>query len=134
MSETLAEFAAVGDDKGGLNAVFYNVVHPHTFSWEDLLGELRICGLNFVSKPFNDWLQMLRESAAQEDEAQNPAVKLLGYFENTYGAEEGFEGEGIRFETTAARRDSSALRAAPKVVESGLVRKFLDQWLERWGR
>jgi hypothetical protein len=76
---------------------------------------------------------------------RNPAVKLIEYFEKSYGAGAGAGAEsprfgedengnsiGITFETTAAQRDSQALREPPKMIEDGYVRRFLARWLKRW--
>ena len=112
--------------------IFYNLVNPHVFSWEELLDELHASGLEFKSVSFNDWLKMLQESATQGDELRNPAVKLIEYFEMNYGGEESLERKGLTFESAAAQRDSAAMRSAPKVVENGFVRKFLVVWLQRW--
>ncbi|KAM0140952.1 hypothetical protein ACHAO1_002078 [Botrytis cinerea] len=64
--------------------IVYNMVNPATFTWESLLGELSTAGLDFKAIPFGDWLQKLRESAANGQEEQNPAVKLLDHFEQRY--------------------------------------------------
>ena len=134
LSDTLAgSSGALSNISGNISNV-YNLVNPHTFSWEDLLSELRACGLEFTNSSFNDWLRLLQESAARESETSNPAVKLIGYFEKNYEAERSLVGEGITFVTTTAQRDSSALKFAPNVVESGLVRKFLTRWQSRWSR
>lgn len=77
---------------------------------------------------------MLRESAAQGDEMRNPAVKLIEYFEKNYGVGEGFEGRDLTFDTTAAQRDSAALRSAPNMIDAGYVRMFLASWLQRWNK
>lgn len=75
---------------------------------------------------------MLQKSAAQGEEIHNPAVKLIEYFEKSYGVVEGFERKDITFETTAAQRDSAALRSAPKMIDPGHVRMVLASWLQRW--
>lgn len=76
---------------------------------------------------------MLRKSAVRGDEACNQAVKLIGYFELNYGGvEDNFGRRGPTFESTAAQKDSAALRSAPNVDENGYVRKFLIVWLQRW--
>lgn len=134
LSDALAGLSRAHSDNSTDDSGVYNLVNPHIFSWEDLLSELHACGLEFTSKPFRDWLQLLRKSAAQEDEMRNPAIKLLEYFENNHKAEESLAGEGVTFVTTAAQRYSSALKSAPKVVETGPVRKFLTRWLYRWSR
>lgn len=111
----------------------YNLLNPHTFSWSELLQELHASGLHFTSKPFVEWLSLLKDSATKGEEADNPAVKLLEYFETNYSAQENLAGEGIRFETGAAERDSLALKEAPRCIKGGLVRKFIGRWMERWG-
>ena len=75
---------------------------------------------------------MLQKSAAQGKEIHNPAVKLIEYLKKSYGVIGGFEGKDITFETTAAQRDSAALRSAPKMIDAGHVRMILASWLQRW--
>ena len=70
---------------------------------------------------------MLRKSAAQGEEMRNPAVKLIEYSEKSYRVGEGFEGKDMTFETTAAQRDSAALRSARKMIDADYVRMFLAQ-------
>jgi thioester reductase-like protein len=64
--------------------VVYNMCNPHLFSWDQLLEKLRKAGLKFESVPYGDWMQLLRNSASNGDEEQNPAVKLLDHFELRY--------------------------------------------------
>jgi hypothetical protein len=80
----------------------------------------------------------LRNSAADQDsEKHNPAVKLIGFFEDSYGragemeGHQGYNGE-ITFGTEAVRRDTLVLRHPPKIIEDGYVRAFLERWLEIW--
>lgn len=133
LSDTLAKPLRLNGYDSSHSSVFYNVVNPHVFSWDDLLGELHASGLEFTSVSSADWLQMLKKSAAQDDGVRNPAVKLIEYFEKNYG---GIEENSLRghltFESTAAQRDSTAMRSAPRVIENGFVRKFLIVWLQRW--
>ena len=70
-------------------SVLSNFVNPHIFSWDDLLDEIYASGYEVASVFFANWLQMLKKSAMRGDEARNPAVKLIGYFEpNSGGVEE----------------------------------------------
>lgn len=132
LSKTLAASPTpIGSDSSN-PSIFYNLVNPHVFSWEDLLTELHAAGLDFSTVSFSDWLQKLQNSAAQGDEVRNPAVKLIEYFKKNYGAEEGLKNNGITFETKAAQRDSAALRSPPKIIDDGYVRKFLVTWSQRW--
>jgi hypothetical protein len=131
LSKTLAASSTPQGPDPSNPSIFYNLVNPHVFSWEDLLSELHAAGLEFTTVSFSDWLQKLRISAAHGDELRNPAVKLIDYFEKTYGAE-AFENKGITFETTAVQRDSAVLRYPPNIIKDGYVRKFLASWLQRW--
>ncbi|KAK3300370.1 putative NRPS-like enzyme [Chaetomium fimeti] len=126
--------------------IFYNMVNPASFGWSDLLRVLRSApGI----PPFAEvspalWLAKLRASAALGQEERNPAVKLLDYYEEQYGAEEVHVANGVGgvraasrksavvFDTTAAQRDCPVLRNPPKVLEDGYIEKFLKHWLENW--
>ena len=41
---------------------------------------------------------------------------------------------GVKFDTAAARRDSTVLHQPPDIIEDGYVEKFMSKWLERWVR
>ena len=147
--------------------VFYNMVNPHEFAWEDILQELKEAGLDFGAVPTSDWLAMLRKSAGSGDVEKNPAVKLLDFYErehgfersqNTGGAPNGLSNgintgrvngrpvsirrksvtsvqerpRGLRFDTSMAQRDCAVLRAPPKLLEDGYIKKFVAAWLSKW--
>lgn len=94
--------------------------------------ELRGVGLDFATIPFADWVKKLRESAARVDEAHNPAVKLVEFFENSYEAGNGLEDNNITFETKAGQRDSAALKSAPDIIHDGYIKKYWVKWLPQW--
>ncbi|KAH8650872.1 hypothetical protein BGZ60DRAFT_462084 [Tricladium varicosporioides] len=112
--------------------IFYNLLNPRPFQWSSLLTELSEAGLKFDTVPFIDWMEKLQESAAHGDELRNPAVKLIEFFEEEFGAQDSFEKGGLMFETSAAQRDAQVLREPPRIVEDGYIRKFLGAWLEKW--
>lgn len=64
--------------------VIYNMCNPHRFTWDQLLEEVRKAGVEFETVPYGDWMQLLRDSASNGEEEQNPAVKLLDHFELRY--------------------------------------------------
>lgn len=64
--------------------VVYNMCNPHLFSWDQLLEKVRKAGLEFETVPYGAWMQLLRNSASNGDEEQNPGVKLLDHFELRY--------------------------------------------------
>lgn len=112
--------------------IFYNLLNPRPFQWSSLLTELSEAGLKFDTVPFMDWMEKLQESAAHGDELKNPAVKLIEFFEEEFGAQDSFEKGCLMFETSAAQRDAQILRDPPRIVEDGYIRKFLGAWLEKW--
>ncbi|KAL7626079.1 hypothetical protein AAE478_002849 [Parahypoxylon ruwenzoriense] len=121
--------------------VFYNMVNPHVFSWDALLGELREAGLEFSVVPVREWLDALKASAARGEEKTNPAVKLLDYFEAEFGPGSAADSSkpktgygAVFFDTKAVRRDSAVLRVPPKCIEDGYVKKYVSTWLQRWMR
>lgn len=113
--------------------IVYNLENPHTFSWtHSLLPELTRSGLSFSVVPTAEWLQKLRDyERGGGDPQRNPAVKLIGHFENLYSSSRDREGE-VRFELETAVECSKSLREAPRLVEDGYVRMFVKRWLEKW--
>lgn len=133
----------------------YNLLSPHTISWtHDFLPALHRAGLSFTPVPTETWLQRLRSfsqtdpssssnaanitdksnsSAAAADPDRNPALKLLQYYERTFGGGKDEARDGrVEFEIGAAKKDSATLRRAEDVVRSGLVRKMVGWWMGRW--
>jgi hypothetical protein len=51
----------------------YNVCNSRVFSWSELLATLQRSGFQFQVLPFQEWLQLLRESEARREEHINPA-------------------------------------------------------------
>ncbi|CAO1598011.1 hypothetical protein XANCAGTX0491_001788 [Xanthoria calcicola] len=133
----------------------YNLLSPHAMSWtHDFLPALHRAGLSFTPVPTETWLQRLRSfsrtdpssssnaanipdrsnsSAAAADPDRNPALKLLQYYERTFGGGKDEARDGrVEFEIGVAKKDSAALRGAEDVVRSGLVGKMVGWWMGRW--
>lgn len=122
----------------------YNLVSPHTFSWTpDLCSALHTTELSaFENVPFSHWLAQLRNlsvtpsslsggiTSAAADPNCNPAIKLVDFFADNFAGNNA--GSEIVFETGEAERASPALRNAPKVIESGLLGKMVEVWMEKW--
>ncbi|KAM5436557.1 putative NRPS-like protein biosynthetic cluster [Microsporum ferrugineum] len=133
LSWKLAEQSPVyGSPRESSSSIYYNIVNPHTFHWHQLLQELLDSSFLFNAIPTNDWLVKLRESAEQEDEAVNPAITLIEYFEREHSVDKGLKGGGLDIETHAVQRDTTVLKNPPRIIEDGLVAKFLARWLQRW--
>lgn len=112
----------------------YNLSSPKTFDWATaLLPALQSAGLEFTPVSFDLWLQKLKEyaSAATESELrQNPAIKLVEYYERAYG--DGASQRDLAFSIDQALTDSPSLRSLPDLVESGYIMKFLKFWMKSW--
>ncbi|KAK6834999.1 hypothetical protein PG987_009693 [Apiospora arundinis] len=120
------------------SALFYNLVAPHHFSWnDDFLPAVRASGLLcFDEVDLPEWLARLRTRAAElgaEAEARLPAIQLVDYYEATYmegqdsGAKEG--NSSLVWDVGKACAHSEAARTCPQVVEAGLVPKMVRNWL-----
>ncbi|PYH40351.1 putative NRPS-like enzyme [Aspergillus saccharolyticus JOP 1030-1] len=110
----------------------YNLTNPYPFAWGELLRSLGALGMEFQVVGFAEWLDRLRESEARGEERVNPAVKLVGHYEAMYS------GEGRKepsFCTERAERDSVTLRNGRlRIVEDGILGRYVRDWLERWPR
>ena len=69
--------------------VIYNMVNPHTFSFDRLLEALHEAGLEFKTVPYAQWMVLLRESAVAGNVKENPAIKLLDHFEMRFNLSQG---------------------------------------------
>lgn len=72
----------------------------------------------------------LTTTVAAADPQQNPALKLIDFFEESY-AHERQEG-GITFAIEEAEKASPSLRTMEGVIESGLLEKMLNVWMGKW--
>ncbi|KAL8706728.1 MAG: hypothetical protein Q9201_000253 [Fulgogasparrea decipioides] len=130
-----------GDAEGEKMELVYNITSPHTFSWTaSFLPALRSAGLDFQTVPFEEWIKRLHLLSSQPSSAnpaadpdQNPALKLLQYYESSFRDRDEEQDGRIEFEIGKATRDSGALRDAPDVVACGLVEKMVGWWMSRWG-
>ncbi|KAK8030462.1 NRPS-like protein biosynthetic cluster [Apiospora arundinis] len=120
------------------SALFYNLVAPHHFSWnDDFLPAVRASGLlRFDEVDLPEWLARLRTRAVElgaEAEARLPAIQLVDYYETTNmegkdsGAKE--SNSSLAWDVGKACAHSEAVRNCPQVVEAGLVPKMVRNWL-----
>lgn len=123
----------------------YNLICPHAFSWtNDLLPALSAAGISFRPVSLATWIHRLRNlsltepgdktisAAAAADPGRNPAIKLVDFIERSYQTDDAARTSGVKFETKETQRVAPALEQAPKVIESGLLAKMVEAWLQRW--
>jgi hypothetical protein len=134
LAETIAELSFHTDQMtfaghSGLPLV-YNIVNPNEFHWtSDMLPAMKEAGVEFTPVPPPEWLKMLEES--DSDPSQNPAIKLLSFFQYRYGGNTTHGYRQPRFETTQAQRDSPSLGKIHNLINAGLMSKFIAAWNEK---
>ena len=151
LAKSVLEIAGLGtfDTPGSVGAanekgrLVYNLLSPHTFSWtRDLCPALHAMKLPaFETVPFERWLVQLRSLSTSAlsggkiskaaDPNRNPAIKLTDFFADNFA---GYTADSeVVFEISEAEKASPSLRKAPKVIESGLLRKMVEVWMEKDG-
>ncbi|KAL4924554.1 uncharacterized protein BDV17DRAFT_284616 [Aspergillus undulatus] len=101
----------------------YHIQNARTFRWtEDLLPALKAAGLDFEVFEKRQWVQRLREG--DRDPKRNPAIKLL---DNDNPGR-----SGLLFEMEKSEAANPALRGGVELIESGLIRKFVNAWRREW--
>ncbi|OQD74998.1 hypothetical protein PENANT_c161G09314, partial [Penicillium antarcticum] len=112
----------------------YNVCNSRVFSWSELLATLQRSGFQFQVLPFEEWLQLLRESEARGEEHINPAVKLIHHYEMMHGVQSSINHSGTKvFATNKAERDSVTLRSGHlNIVQDDILDCYARDWLLRW--
>ncbi|CRG85128.1 L-aminoadipate-semialdehyde dehydrogenase [Talaromyces islandicus] len=110
--------------------VVYHVQNSRTFRWtEDLLPALQRSGLKFEILPKREWVQRLRES--EQDPQKNPTIKLLDFFADKYDNDSPGR-SGLSFAMEKTESGSPSLKGGVELIDSGLVKKFVDVWTTRW--
>lgn len=153
LASAILELLFLPEDSKDFDNLVWNLQNPRTFNFtHDLLPTLKKEGLQFDSVDVQTWLKKLKqynENTPDEEALRlNPAVKLIDFYEKTYGhdsadKENGTNGDTaerggnkqkqeVVFETTVAKRDSVSLRQTPDVLESGLMGKIVQNWMKTW--
>ncbi|KAL9617569.1 MAG: hypothetical protein Q9160_007639 [Pyrenula sp. 1 TL-2023] len=74
----------------------------------------------------------LKTTIAAADPEQNPALKLVDFFEESYSGDHAQQSGGVTFAIDEAAKASPSLRNMEGVIESGLLGKMLDVWMRKW--
>ncbi|KAL4873584.1 hypothetical protein BDV12DRAFT_208521 [Aspergillus spectabilis] len=108
----------------------YHVQNSRTFRWtEELLPALKKAGLDFEILPKRQWVQRLREG--EQDPKKNPAIKLLDFFAEKYD-NDNMGRAGLVFGMEKSEAASPSLNGGVELIESGLIKKFVDSWRHAW--
>ncbi|BCS22828.1 putative NRPS-like protein biosynthetic cluster [Aspergillus puulaauensis] len=108
----------------------YHVQNSRTFKWtEELLPALKEAGLDFEILTQRQWIQRLREG--EQDPQKNPAIKLLDFFADKYDNDKPGRA-GLVFEMAKSEAASPSLKGGVELIESGLIKKFVDSWRSEW--
>jgi hypothetical protein len=99
------------------------------------LPALNAAGLQFDVVSFPDWLNRLKSyrvaHGVEQASLSCPAVKLLDFWEHTYGGKKR-RGSDLCFDTRKAQQASRGMRSRPDVIKTGLVSLMLAAWLKSW--
>ncbi|PLB48180.1 NRPS-like enzyme [Aspergillus steynii IBT 23096] len=110
--------------------VVYHVQNACTFNWtRDLLPALKAAGLEFEVLPKRQWVQRLREG--EQDPQKNPTVKLLDFFTEKYDNDNPGRA-GLVFSMEKSEAASPALKGGVELIDSGLIKRFVDAWRSEW--
>ncbi|KAL4949466.1 hypothetical protein BDW69DRAFT_202833 [Aspergillus filifer] len=108
----------------------YHVQNAKTFRWtEELLPALQEAGLDFEILPKRQWVHRLRDG--EQDPKKNTAIKLLDFFVEKYDNDNPGR-SGLVFEMEKSQVASPTLRGGVDLIESGLIRKFVEAWRTEW--
>ncbi|OAL18049.1 hypothetical protein AYO22_11065 [Fonsecaea multimorphosa] len=137
LARAVIEIATMPDHQQPPRLV-YNMCSKLTFSWtSDLLPALADAGLDFKTVPFSEWTASLREYSATNGlevaSINCPAIKLIDFWEKSYGGKEKQHDGGLQFDTREAQAVSKSMATAPDVIKSGLIKVMLDSWMKNWG-
>jgi hypothetical protein len=108
----------------------YHLVNPKRTTYTESVLPCVTSQLELPDVPFEEWVQRLRESAADAeatDVERNPAVKLLEFFESLVKMEKVGRSQ-VWLDTTRAVEDSKVLREMDVVSGTHMV-----NWMRQWG-
>jgi thioester reductase-like protein len=146
-AQAIAEIALDKQQNAGIDSglhepdLVYHLVTPKTFSWQkDLLPALKQCSsfpaFDIVSP--QDWLERLAKS--DQDPTRNPSIKLIDFWRGKYGqaAKHGNglveeEPTGLTFDTSRTIDACSSLASVQDPVSEGLIQRYVEVWLKKWG-
>ena len=129
MATIIVELAAHGlhlpTEKDAAWTNCYNLVNPTPTTWSSVIPAVQAhLPENTKVVPYAEWLEALRESAAQDDAdpVKNPGIKLLEFYEGLAGGE--MPGGFI---TTEAKKASEKMRGI-----GGVSAEWMELWMKQW--
>ena len=123
LAEIVLEVAC-SDYKSEQNHSAYNLVNPHSTSWELLLDTIQgQLGSEIKVVPFKTWLTALEGMQDLQNIKSMPALKLLNFFQE------------IKADTSLVRYEMKrVLETSKSMVQLESVNpKWMSVWLQQWG-
>ncbi|KAI0890636.1 uncharacterized protein GGS22DRAFT_194569 [Annulohypoxylon maeteangense] len=125
LGESIVELAIHSPSTPEAGATVYHAVNPQRTSWAGLVATVAQ-HLALKTVAWDEWIKALRESASKtEDLAENPAVKILEFFESLTRVSE--DDESILLDTRETIRVSQTL-ANLGPVHDGWMQNWMRQW------
>ncbi|KAI1073845.1 hypothetical protein F5B20DRAFT_478457 [Whalleya microplaca] len=127
LGKSIVELAMNCSTIRNIGATIYHAVNPQRTEWAKLLPTVRRCldpKKKIETVPLEAWVDALRKSASKtEDVAQNPAIKLLDFFESMLDKNE----EPTLLETKKTLGKSQTLAKLEPISE-----KLMENWMKQW--
>ncbi|KAI1094916.1 male sterility protein-domain-containing protein [Rostrohypoxylon terebratum] len=123
LANTIVELVIHSPETSQTGATVYHAVNPQPTSWGTLVNTVaQHLGLDTVS--WDEWIVALRKSGSNiEDVAQNPAIKILDFFDSL--SNKGYE--PLHFDTRETVRVSQTLANLGPVHEG-----WIEIWMRQW--
>jgi hypothetical protein len=132
VSKVIIELAGLQDDEADApinnqSIPVFHTVNPASCSWSDLLPTIvSSLGSSVKVVDWSTWLAALQASQETSDPSQNPAIKLLDFYEQADS--KGRAGlELPRLETDVTAQRSRTLREVEKVGSA-----WMETWMRQW--
>ena len=115
---------AFSDYKSEQNDSAYNLVNPHSTSWESLLNTIQgQLGSEIKIVPFTTWVTALEGMQDPQNIELMPALKLLSFFQELK-----VERSVVRYEMKRVLETSKSMARLEPVNSN-----WISVWLEQWG-
>lgn len=95
----------------------YHIVNPNVIAWNNVLDAMKSSGMSFDIVSFPEWIELLAQNS------QNPAYKLIGYYETN---------DTFRMPAWSTKKtmEIAPIMKTSPVIDANFFRKFLDFWRE----
>lgn len=103
--------------------LIYHIDNPIRQSWKET-ADIIASAIGAQIVPFGEWVHMVREAQKAFSESENPAARLIDFFEYDFVR---MSCGGLLLDTKKACEDSGTMRAV-KPVDARAVQRYIEAW------